>query len=82
MTFAYDPVALPNPDGALSFLAQPERWPDIGCANGRFTPLPSTGLDGQTFEIEVGGRADAALSRVHARLRDLHGTSLRRWTRG
>jgi hypothetical protein len=49
----YDPVALPNPDVALSFLAQPERWPDIGCANGRFTPLRSTGLDGQTFEIEV-----------------------------
>jgi hypothetical protein len=49
----YDPVTLPNPDGALSFLAQPERWPDIGCANGRFTPLRSTGLAGQTFEIEV-----------------------------
>ena len=49
----YEPVALPNPDGALSFLAQPERWPDIGCANGRFTPLRSTGLEGQTFEIEV-----------------------------
>ena len=49
----YDPVALPDPDAALALLTDPPRWPDIGCANGRFTPVRSTGLLGQTFEIEV-----------------------------
>jgi hypothetical protein len=49
----YDPVPLPNPDAALALLTDPPRWPDIGCANGRFTPLRSTGLLQQTFEIEV-----------------------------
>ena len=29
------------------------RWPDFGCAGGRFTALRSGGLEGQTFEIEV-----------------------------
>ena len=49
----YEPVELPNPDRALALLADPPRWPDMGCANGRFTPLRSTGLADQTFEIEV-----------------------------
>ena len=49
----YDPVLLPNPDGALALLTDPPRWPDMGCANGRFTPVRSSGLLGQTFEIEV-----------------------------
>jgi hypothetical protein len=49
----YDPVRLPNPDGALAFLQTPARWPDIGCATGRFTALRGGGLLGQTFEIEV-----------------------------
>ena len=49
----YDPVSLTDPGASLSFLAQPERWPDIGAATGRFTPLRGTGLAGQTFEIEV-----------------------------
>jgi hypothetical protein len=49
----YDPVSLPDPDGALMLLQAPARWPDIGCATGRFTAMRSGGLLGQTFEIEV-----------------------------
>jgi hypothetical protein len=49
----YDPVALPDPDAALAFLLEPARWPDMGAATGRFTPLRSGGLGGQAFEIEV-----------------------------
>jgi hypothetical protein len=49
----YDPVRLPNPDAALALITDPLRWPDIGCANGRFTPVRSSELLGQTFEIEV-----------------------------
>jgi hypothetical protein len=49
----YDPVLLPKPEAALALLAEPRRWPDIGCANGRFTALRSGGLRDQTFEIEV-----------------------------
>jgi hypothetical protein len=49
----YDPVRLPDPDGALALLSDPSRWPDIGCVAGRFIPLRSGGLLGQTFEIEV-----------------------------
>lgn len=48
-----DPVSLPNPDGALELLMDPRRWPDMGSANGRFTPVRSGPLKGQTFEIEV-----------------------------
>jgi hypothetical protein len=49
----YDPVQLPDPEGALAFLLEPGRWPDMGAAAGRFTALRGTGLEGQTFEIEV-----------------------------
>ena len=49
----YDPVRLPDPDAALKLLGAPGRWPDIGCAGGRFTPLRGGGLLGRTFEIEV-----------------------------
>jgi hypothetical protein len=49
----YDPVRLQNPDAALALITDPPRWPDIGCANGRFTPVRSSDLLGQTFEIEV-----------------------------
>ncbi len=49
----YDPVALPDPAAALAFLLEPARWPDMGCAGGRFTALRRGGLLGQTFEIEV-----------------------------
>jgi hypothetical protein len=49
----YDAVALPDVDAALGLLADPARWPDIGSASGRFTPVRRGGLHGQTFEIEV-----------------------------
>ena len=49
----YPPVALPSVDAAVAVLSDPSRWPDFGCALGRFTALRSGGLLGQTFEIEV-----------------------------
>jgi hypothetical protein len=49
----YPPVALPSAQAGLAALADPARWPDFGCALGRFTALRSGGLEGQTFEIEV-----------------------------
>jgi len=49
----YPPVALPSADAAIATLADTARWPDFGCAGGRFTALRSGGLEGQTFEIEV-----------------------------
>ncbi|MDO8214105.1 hypothetical protein [Conexibacter sp. CPCC 206217] len=49
----YDPVEVPDPDAVVAALTQPETWPDYGTAVGRFTPLRSGGLAGQTFEIEV-----------------------------
>jgi hypothetical protein len=49
----YDPVALPDAEAALDFLARPYRWPDMGSDAGRFTALRTGGLLGQTFEIEV-----------------------------
>lgn len=57
----YDPVRLPDPDAALAFLQAPARWPDMGCAGGRFTALRSGGLFGQTFEIEVAAGPAARL---------------------
>lgn len=56
----YAPVAVVDPDLTLARIAAPEGWPDFGSDHGRFTPLRSGGLPGQTFEIEVvagaGGR--------------------------
>jgi hypothetical protein len=54
----YDPVHLGAPAAALDLLLDPARWPDFASGLGRFTALRSTGLLGQTFEIEV--VADAA----------------------
>lgn len=49
----YPLVDLPDPAAAVALLADPARWPDIGCAAGRFTALRPGGLEGQSFEIEV-----------------------------
>ncbi len=49
----YPPVPLPSADAAIAILSDPSRWPDFGCALGRFTALRPGGLLGQTFEIEV-----------------------------
>lgn len=49
----YRPVPAPDVPLLLSRLTSPERWPDHGADLGRFTPIRSTGLLGQTFEIEI-----------------------------
>ena len=49
----YPHVELPDAAAALALLRDPARWPDMGCAAGRFTALRPGGLRGQTFEIEV-----------------------------
>jgi hypothetical protein len=50
---SYTPVPVPDVALTLSRIAAPERWPDSGSDHGRFTPLRTGGLPGQTFEIEV-----------------------------
>jgi len=49
----YETVAVPDVDRTLARLVVPESWPDFGSDHGRFTPLRTGGLAGQTFEIEV-----------------------------
>lgn len=49
----YDPVAVPSVDGVIAAIGRPETWPDYASELGRFTPLRTGGLKGQTFEIEV-----------------------------
>ncbi len=51
----YAPVEVADGHAALAALALPETWPDYASEIGRFTPLRSGGIDGQTFEIEVVG---------------------------
>lgn len=50
---SYPPVPVPDVPLTLSRIAAPERWPASGSDHGRFTPLRTGGLPGQTFEIEV-----------------------------
>jgi hypothetical protein len=49
----YPAVQMPSTEGVIAALTAPETWPDYASEIGRFTPLRSGGLDGQTFEIEV-----------------------------
>src|SRR6185503_4795917 len=49
----YEPVEMPSVEGVVAALTRPETWPDYASEIGRFTPLRSGGLAGQTFEIEV-----------------------------
>lgn len=51
----YPPVPVPSAERVVELLTAVETWPDYGSEIGRFTPLRSRGLDGQTFEIEVIG---------------------------
>lgn len=51
----YAPVEVPDAERVAAALARPETWPDYASEIGRFTPLRSGGLEGQTFEIEVVG---------------------------
>jgi hypothetical protein len=54
----YPPVAVPSADGVIAALSRPETWPDYASELGRFTPVRSGGLAGQTFEIEVAAGTD------------------------
>ncbi|MTV25947.1 hypothetical protein FTX61_11085 [Nitriliruptoraceae bacterium ZYF776] len=51
----YPPVPVDDVDATVAALLAVEHWPDYASELGRFTPLRRTGLDGQTFEIEVVG---------------------------
>jgi hypothetical protein len=55
----YPPVAMPSAEGVVAALTKPETWPDYASEIGRFTPLRSCGLAGQTFEIEVAAGTDS-----------------------
>lgn len=52
----YAPVTVASADAVAAALSAVETWPDYASEIGRFTPLRSTGLRGQTFEIEVIGQ--------------------------
>lgn len=49
----YNPVEVKSAPRTLAALARPETWPDFASDLGRFTPVRSGGLAGQTFEIEI-----------------------------
>jgi hypothetical protein len=55
----YPPVAVASAQGVIDALSRPETWPDYATEIGRFTPVRSAGLDGQTFEIEVAAGTEA-----------------------
>ncbi|MGB0119951.1 MAG: hypothetical protein WBP55_03220, partial [Solirubrobacterales bacterium] len=57
----YPPVEVSSVEGVIKLLTAPEVWPDLATEIGRFTPLRSGGLDGQTFEIDVAAGTDAGL---------------------
>jgi len=49
----YPPVPVSSAERVIAALSRVETWPDYAAEVGRFTPLRSCGLAGQTFEIEV-----------------------------
>jgi hypothetical protein len=51
----YPPVPLPSAERAAAGVLRPETWPDYASEIGRFTPVRTGGLLGQTFEIEIAG---------------------------
>src|SRR3954470_6648879 len=53
------PVRMPSADAVIGALTRPETWPDYTSEIGRFTPLRTGGLLGQTFEIEVAAGTDS-----------------------
>ena len=57
----YPPVEMPSAEAVIAALTRPETWPDYASEIGRFTPLRSGGLLGQTFEIEVAAGTDLGL---------------------
>ncbi|HSD77396.1 MAG TPA: hypothetical protein VLA98_08315 [Solirubrobacteraceae bacterium] len=55
----YPPVEMPSAAAVVEALSAPETWPDYASEVGRFTPLRTSGLAGQTFEIEVAAGTEA-----------------------
>jgi hypothetical protein len=55
----YPAVEVPSGEAVIAALTAPETWPDYASEIGRFTPLRSCGLLGQTFEIEVAAGTEA-----------------------
>jgi len=55
----YPPVEMPSAGAVMAALTRPETWPDYASEIGRFTPLRTGPLLGQTFEIEVAAGAAA-----------------------
>jgi len=55
----YPAVGMASAQAVIAALTVPETWPDYASEIGRFTPLRTGGLDGQTFEIEVAAGTDA-----------------------
>lgn len=49
----YPAVEVPSAEGVIAALSATETWPDYATELGRFTPVRTSGLAGQTFEIEV-----------------------------
>ncbi|HWT24898.1 MAG TPA: hypothetical protein VN213_15455 [Solirubrobacteraceae bacterium] len=57
----YPPVEVPSAEGVIAALSRPETWPDYATELGRFTPVRSGELAGQTFEIEVAAGTERGL---------------------
>jgi len=57
----YPPVEMPSVAAVVGALSRPETWPDYTTEVGRFTPLRSGGLAGQTFEIDVAAGTQSGL---------------------
>jgi hypothetical protein len=55
----YPPVEVPAADAVIAALSATETWPDYASEIGRFTAVRSSGLAGQTFEIEVAAGTEA-----------------------
>lgn len=71
----YQPVPVADVDALVALLTTPSRWPDAASTIGRFTPLRSGGLEGNTFEIEVVGhptRATPVFLRAYVTATNVH----------
>jgi hypothetical protein len=49
----YNAVPVTSAERVVAALSHPPGWPDFASELGRFTPVRSGGLEGQTFEIEI-----------------------------
>ena len=52
---------MPSVAAVVGALSRPESWPDYTTEVGRFTPLRTGGLAGQTFEIDVAAGTQSGL---------------------